>query len=273
MKFDIADGVLKKAWGYDESTVVPEGVTCIAEGVFASFCDLKSLTLPDGLTEIEDHAFNDCQALESIYLPDSVEKLGEYAFQYCKRLKRIRFSPRMTAIECSTFRYCLSLKEISIPAGIISIDYDAFYGCKELESVTICASTGEFGRRLFEGCGRLVRLDAPAGAINTLGEERRAEAAVRFCRSADSYQPHAREAYRAYISRCTDAFMAAVTRNDDDAALYYAASERLIPADAVERFTACARRDAAYKCVSILMGYADGTKTEWDDALGGSWRI
>ena len=71
------------------SISIPNSVTAIADGVFASCAALKSVTLPDGLQTIGKNAFLDCAALVSISIPKSVTTIGSEAFSKCSALKDV----------------------------------------------------------------------------------------------------------------------------------------------------------------------------------------
>ena len=255
MRFDIENGILKNAWGDDEIVTVPDNVTVLESGVFSSFAYMTDITLPDGLKEIKDHVFNNCMEITHLELPGTVSVIGEYAFQYCKRMKSFRMSPLIKSIESCTFRYCQALKELTLPASVESVDYDAFFGCDELVSFTAENPGCTFGRRAFYGCNKLSRLDAPLSALQRLSEEQLANVCIGFCHEPETYTNAAEEAYKEVLKSPNEAFMTRVCENDDDRALHFLLSQKLLGAEETDIFLGWSRKLRANKCSGALLQY------------------
>ena len=69
------------------SVEIPDTVTVVGIGCFASCSALKSVTLSENLVEIGGGAFDSCTSLVSIQLPNSLEKIGYGAFMGCSNLE------------------------------------------------------------------------------------------------------------------------------------------------------------------------------------------
>lgn len=78
---------------------VPEGVTKIGEGAFASVTTgvtvdqeskLEKVTLPQSLTEISKYAFFKCVNLTEVVYSDKLEVIGIGAFEYCDSLQLVK---------------------------------------------------------------------------------------------------------------------------------------------------------------------------------------
>ena len=95
-----------------KNTVIPKGVTSIANRAFFGCSSLTSITIPEGVKSIGNSAFNSCRSLTSITIPESVTNFGDNAFRNC------------------------SLTSITIPEGVTTIGDDAFYGCSDLTIIT-----------------------------------------------------------------------------------------------------------------------------------------
>ena len=141
-----------------KTTVIPEGVTTIAEKAFYYCKDLESITLPDGLTTIDTNAFDSCSSLKSVTMPDSVTTIGEYAFFSCKVLESVELPSSLTTLESCTFHSCSSLKSVTIPSGVKTIASNAFYNCTSIESITIPDSVVTISPSAFYNCKSLETL-------------------------------------------------------------------------------------------------------------------
>lgn len=108
---------------------VPEGVTTIGPGAFAS-SGVESVILPSTLREIRGTAFNRCKKLSSITIPENVKKVDNYTFQECE-----------------------SLRSVTLPNGIDTIGEKAFEDCKNLRSIELPNSVKEIGKCAFRGVG------------------------------------------------------------------------------------------------------------------------
>ena len=119
-----------------EEFTIPNSVTIIREGAFASCSGLTSVTIPNSVTFIGGAAFEDCSSLTSVTIPNSVNNIGSWAFEDCSNLKSITIPNGVMSIEESTFEDCSSLTSVTIPNSVVRIGKYAFWGC-DLKDVTI----------------------------------------------------------------------------------------------------------------------------------------
>ena len=71
------------------NTVIPEGVTAIADYAFYGCTLLPSIDIPEGVTSIGNRAFYNCNWLASVTIPSSVTSIGDYAFSGCAHLTAV----------------------------------------------------------------------------------------------------------------------------------------------------------------------------------------
>lgn len=124
------------------TTVIPQGVTSIAEKAFCNCSDLKSIVIPDSVTTIKDSAFEGCTGLLSVIIPNSVTEIGAGAFKGCTGLTSVGISKSkaLTTISRGTFRNCTSLESVIIPNNVTKIEHDAFEHCTSLRNITLPAN-------------------------------------------------------------------------------------------------------------------------------------
>ena len=63
-----------------KNSLIPEGVTIIADGAFRGCAELESIEIPEGVTKIGSAAFRGCTGLTSVTLPSTITSIGTYAF-------------------------------------------------------------------------------------------------------------------------------------------------------------------------------------------------
>ena len=73
--------------------------------------------IPNGITAIANYAFKDCRKLKTIRIPESVVAIGDYAFSGCYNLTEIRLPNSTSSIGEKAFPLCKSFKKIIIPKG------------------------------------------------------------------------------------------------------------------------------------------------------------
>lgn len=178
------------------AAVIPEGVTCIAEGAFYDCNGLQRVEIPSSVTAIMDEAFAICTNLHNISIPSSVEKIGELVFNACKELETINVAQDNKVydsredcnalIETASNTLLTGCQNTVIPADVKVIEEYAFCGCDKLEAITVPDSVTEIGMfafgsctsltsitlsknlkmlsdQVFSGCVALERLDIPSG--------------------------------------------------------------------------------------------------------------
>lgn len=124
--------------------VLPQSVTSIENGAFATCIELKSVKIGSGVTKIGDLAFVNCTSLTSIEIPDSVTSVGAQSFQACESLKDVTLGKGLTSISSCMFSGCSALEKIVIPAEVKSIESSAFGDCTKLADVYYGGTVAEW---------------------------------------------------------------------------------------------------------------------------------
>lgn len=149
---------------------IPNSVTSIGEGAFASCEDLTSITLPQNIKTINGNPFvnwNGKLIVKSenfIYedgvlfdkyrhrliayrskkkdyeIPNSVTSIGDSAFSFCNNLTAIHIPDSVTSIGDRAFGYCTKLKSVDFPKSLEKIGYRAFADCWDLESANFSSA-------------------------------------------------------------------------------------------------------------------------------------
>lgn len=117
--------------------------------------------IPEGVTEIADYAFCNDDTLIRVHCPSSVRSIGKEAFQSCEQLEEIILPAEAEGALDGTFRDCCRLRRVTIPHGITEIASGTFYSCEALESVTIPDTVKTIGAAAFYGCCALKSLYIP----------------------------------------------------------------------------------------------------------------
>ncbi len=148
-----------------EKITIPETVTSIAHGAFASCSELTSVVLENPQLEMDtytfygtdllktagpigsscniefawskalpDYAFHGATSLEEVTLPDTIESIGDYAF-YQSALKEFAVPELVTYIPENAFNYS-NLESIYIPISVSQIGSYAFNVCNQLKYIT-----------------------------------------------------------------------------------------------------------------------------------------
>ena len=97
--------------------------------------------IPDGVTIIGFGVFASCDNLKYVRIPNSVILIDESAFANCNRLTDIELSDNLTKIGANAFNSCKSLTEITIPNSVTIIEDMAFWDCKNIQTVFCKAIT------------------------------------------------------------------------------------------------------------------------------------
>lgn len=127
---ETASGILR--FGCN-NTVIPTGVTALADNCFEGCVQLTKLDIPNGVKSIGRGAFMTCVNLTSVTIPPSVNSIGGYAFYECKKLPSLTIPEGVTRIEEYICAYCESMKWVIIPSTVTILEDGPFY--KELTDV------------------------------------------------------------------------------------------------------------------------------------------
>lgn len=106
---------------------IPNTVTEIGIGAFASCTLLTTANIPTGLTTVPQAMYSGCGALTSVVIPDGIKEIGPAAFQNCYTLTVVVIPEGVTTIGRSAFSSCSKMKEIVIPSTVTTIAEFAFY--------------------------------------------------------------------------------------------------------------------------------------------------
>ena len=126
----------------------------------------KKSIIPDGVTSIAEYAFGACSELASIAIPNSVTSIGKGAFQHCEKLIRTNIPNGVTSISESVFYECSNLANINIPDGVTDIGETAFCECSKLTNLTIPKSVTSINEDAFAYCADLTSIKVDADNPN-----------------------------------------------------------------------------------------------------------
>ena len=113
------------------SVWIPNSVTNIGEGAFASCPFLTNVTLPNSLTSIADSLFAHCPSLTGVTIPRGVTSIGLYAFAVCGSLSNVMIAASVTNIGQYAFQSCTGLRGVycqgNAPSAYSNVFYDDNY--------------------------------------------------------------------------------------------------------------------------------------------------
>ena len=106
--------------------ILPETLTKIGDGAFASQTSLENVTLPASLTadNMGSHVFYMCAALKTVVLPATLEKINDSTFAGCTSLESVNLE-NVKVIADNAFNTCTSLKNIDLTSAE-EVGYGAF---------------------------------------------------------------------------------------------------------------------------------------------------
>ena len=175
-----------------ESYEIPNGVTTVTYGTFASCCNLKSVSIPTSVTSIQEFAFNGCDNLRDVYYSGTQAQWNAIAIDvgndgfdcadiHCAdavmhphgicgddltwELKdgvlTISGTGDMYAFNMAApwYHAASSIKSIVLGSKVTSITSEAFANCKSLESITLPEGIISVAAGAFLGCDNLSRIN------------------------------------------------------------------------------------------------------------------
>ena len=177
--------------------MIPDGVTSIADEVFAENLSLTGVFIPASVKWIGDMAFRSCNNITkfevderneflcsidgdlytkdgtefihyaqgknavSVSIPKGVTYIRNVVFKGCKNLKEIHIPKTVHRIECAAFRGCTYLTHIEIPGTVEELTRWVCAECTSLTEVYLNEGTWFIGEGAFEGCTNLREIYIP----------------------------------------------------------------------------------------------------------------
>ena len=182
MKFEKT--MLTEYTGKEETVIIPQGTTAIAEKVFFCSTSVKQIQIPDSVTQIgkgafsrtslekivlpaglqalQDELFEFCYQLKKVVLPEGLLSIGENAFAYCSKLTSLEIPSAVRWIGSRAFRDT-ALEEIILPPNLEFLQKGTFFDCRKLHKVILPAGLTGIGGNVFSKCEKLKTLDIPSG--------------------------------------------------------------------------------------------------------------
>ena len=197
-KYEIVDGVLKKASGVNGDAVIPEGVTKIAGGAFTGNKSITSVTIPEGVTDIDMCAFQDCTSLKTVKLPSTLKNIEKCAFYSCTSLEAPDMPAAVEYVGAGAFdnthwinsavnersqangNYELvaghvlmlgkDLENVTVPEGVTVIAGSAFECSQNIKKITVPEGVTSIGGRAFAEIKSLLNVYLPK-SLKRVGDE------------------------------------------------------------------------------------------------------
>ena len=193
--YESADGPFHSCYGLKE-VVFEQGITIVAQTLFAHCYGIETITIPDSVVEIRRSAFRNCNSLTNINLPNTLESIKENAFQGCTSLEQIAIPDsvntygnrvlkdcdalndvvlpkEMEYIPLAFFENDISLETIELPQSIVELEESAFNGCTSLLEILIPTATQQLGKWAFKNCTSLesFTFENNESSLKTIGTE------------------------------------------------------------------------------------------------------
>jgi hypothetical protein len=113
---------------------LPAGLRYIGRFSFAG-SGVRRMVVPDSVTVVEEGAFASCAALIELVLPAGLTTIERWTCQECVSLSEVRIPSGVTAILEGAFVWCVGLMTLTIPVQTMA--YGAFWGCSALRRVIL----------------------------------------------------------------------------------------------------------------------------------------
>lgn len=159
--------------------VISDGISYIAENVFLSCYNLKTIEIPSSVHSVGTNAFTDTQwehdqltdkdeiivndvlckvTKESgVYsVPEGVRTIASGVFYNKENLTSVNMPDSVEVIGAYAFAGCKGLTEVKLPAGVKRIEYGAFSDMS-LKEIAVPASAEYIGNEAFEGIENVIK--------------------------------------------------------------------------------------------------------------------
>lgn len=175
----IAEGAFA-GYGFLKSVSLEAGVLSIGDNAFAGCAALTSVNFPAGLTSVGKGAFANCTNLAALAFPASLVEVGEAAFTGCTALAAVTVDAQNAAFtavgnilynkaQTEIVHVPAALKgEVTLPATLGEVPVSAFNNCGLVTKVTV-ASAQTIGANAFADCGALKEVILPKTGLGSIG--------------------------------------------------------------------------------------------------------
>lgn len=175
--------------------VIPEGTTDIADNLFYSSKQLKSVDFPksiqrigessfsrcrfnkvtfpealDGELTIEKEAFSKSNLFYSLKFPKGLKSVKELAFNECKGCSFSELPNTVEFIGEAAFQECRSLYKIKIPSSVEVLSFSAFADCTSASYIVLEEGVKQIKNNAFYNCRSVRSLELPS-TIEELGND------------------------------------------------------------------------------------------------------
>ena len=108
--------------------LLEDNVLYTADGtrVITATAAVESYAMPDSVSSMDAGAFASANAMHTVTTGAGLSTLPEYAFAFCTALENIELSESLKTIETAAFRNCTALQALHIPASVTNISSYAF---------------------------------------------------------------------------------------------------------------------------------------------------
>lgn len=108
-------GTLVAYSGAGGAITIPESVSTIASGVFASNTSITSVTIPSYVTGMGTAIFYNCTSLGSVSIEGDIGSIPAETFYNCTSLTSVSIGTSISSIGSQAFAECSSLSQFTIP--------------------------------------------------------------------------------------------------------------------------------------------------------------
>lgn len=96
------------------------------------------------VTKIADGGFAGYKQLQSVSIPGTIKEIGTYAFGSCINLNDVSFEEGLEIIDDYAFANCSSLQVVCLPSSITELGICSFGGCTSLQAIFYMGTRDEW---------------------------------------------------------------------------------------------------------------------------------